>query len=102
MPLRLVYRAERPIDRSSRRGFVEAAEFSVISVEMRRLSPDASPFDFKFGWGIRARAPAPHTTCHTKQKARAGCLRLFFSLYLGYQIQRGKWAMVSNFIFCLQ
>jgi hypothetical protein len=41
MPLRLVYRAEGPIDRSLRRGFVEAADFSGINVACAGVRPGA-------------------------------------------------------------
>src|SRR5580698_8582633 len=46
MPLRLEYFAEHRIDRSLRRGLVEAAELSVISVVCAGVCPAyISPFD---------------------------------------------------------
>jgi hypothetical protein len=36
-----------------------------------------SLFELNLVGDSQARAPAPHKTCQTKQKARAGCLRLF-------------------------
>jgi hypothetical protein len=90
MPLRLVQRAERPIDRSARRGFAEATEFSAISVAcagVRRAH--TSPFLFRFEFeNSRTRASAPHKNSTQNKRRGLSACAFFLSIYSGYQIRQ--------------
>jgi hypothetical protein len=86
-----------------RSGGEGAAEYSVINVAcagVRRAH--TSPFYLDLSSRIRGRGASALHKQRTKEKARAECLRLFSVYIFRLSNSTGNYAMVSNFIFCLQ
>jgi hypothetical protein len=76
VPLRLVYRAERPIDRRLRSGFFEAADFSVINVACAGFRQTRLPLisnlvgGFRGRWPLRLRSGQARATQNVNHKTK--------------------------------